>query len=200
MTAFRAAGRIIIMEGMPGAGKTTCIRRLSRLVANAAIVPQLWIPPSQWGARDDDAIAKRYLTLEEVRARRIAALARTCAYVFVDRSYYTTLAYAYARGLCIGSMAGYRAVYEAALERSRAYSVARPSRLVLLFVDIDVSLRRRAKISPRRDFPRWFDSDFLHGMARYYRQIIHALRPQPLVIDTSALTIVQTVAAIRTGL
>lgn len=160
----RAVGRVITIEGMPGAGKTTAANHLT--AAGHAVVGEYTSysgsPTSldEHPAVDDD----RAHQANWLRKHRAAIDRRSAgATVFVDRDWLTSLAYAYS--IRDDELLARRADW--AIRHLRAGALALPSAYVVVHVDADESLRRRAR-QLRPNHP-WSRPNPLRRLAAFYR-------------------------------
>ena len=181
-TGSRARGRLVALEGIDGAGKSTLARALVRVLRNRGLSVGIRHEPSdrklgslaQIVSREDAWTGAVYFTVDRYLARPALekALARHDV-VVSDRSFYSTLAYQ-------GSVLPPR-------DRRRLQELERtatrvPDRVILLEIDPRVAMRRlggrarmRGPLEERRTLER---------VAHAYREL--ARDPRWLVLDARA--------------
>lgn len=152
---------MIAIDGMPGAGKTTTLHRLQDALPSQVVVFPEAQPP------DDprpDAEAARSL-LAEARNRLDAARrlqqARPGLLVVSDRCHIGVLAYRYA---LMATGKGPRQDFDRALELSHCLGLTAPDAhdgILVLLVDPDESVARRAAYAHDDRYRLWFDPGFL---------------------------------------
>jgi thymidylate kinase len=179
----RFAGRLLIVEGLPGAGKTSAIARICHLT-DSIVLPELdhvveapdrdnceWAKLQRW-----------YVERERARQAALNSLLRQGRSVIQDRCVLSTLAFAYAESK------------ECSVERTKqtaallagAPRFTLPDTLLLMYVDIEVSLQRRESFRGSTTYKPWFDRQFLQRLDEYYRVVVPRLLPCPTIeIDTT---------------
>ncbi|HZY91812.1 MAG TPA: dTMP kinase [Thermoplasmata archaeon] len=175
----RARGKLVAVEGVDGAGKSTFVRGLADALRKDGYTVSLWREPtdSAISARaiaagtDQPWTAALFFTLDRAHARpALERLLDRSDLVLSDRSFYSTLAYQGSRfpprdrpGL-------------AALERAVAHL---PDRVVWLRISPSVALRRvRTRGKPPAPLER---IRTLRGVARTYGRLARA--PGWIVVD-----------------
>lgn len=166
----RAVGRVITIEGMPGAGKTTAANHLTAIghtvvgeyTSDSGSPTRLDEHPA---VDDDTAHQANWL-----RKHRAATDHRSAgATVFLDRDWLSSLAYAHS--IRDDELLARRADW--ALGHLRAGALALPSAYVVVHIDPDESLRRRAH-QLRPNHP-WSRRNPLRRLAAFYRAPATAL-------------------------
>ena len=192
---MKSRGVIIAFEGVPGAGKTTTIKMLAKKVfgRKAVVLPQVIL--SQYKG-DDLFVSKRYLDAEIKKVAMIRRLQKQYQYVLVDRSFFTTLAYSYARSKSELDPRSYAELIRYFRQLDRAHKFLRPTHLFFFFVSITKSLKRRASYAKFKRFERWFDPKFLKHLESFYRRGVGFGMPQPVIIDTTDMTKKEVVSII----
>jgi thymidylate kinase len=166
-------GRYIVVDGDPGAGKTTAISSLSMHPSTislseldhisgvcSGLVPNLEMP-GEW-----------YLDLERQRQTEVANLIRAGRCVIQDRSFLSTLAFSYAR--CSSTVDEGRLLH--LIERAMTPSpLIAPDALLILTVEVATSLRRRSAFARSPNHKFWFDLSFLQRFHDFF-QIISTMR------------------------
>jgi dTMP kinase len=175
-------GRLVALEGIDGAGKSTLSRALARTLRRYGLSVARRREPTdpklgalaQSVSRDDPWTGAVYFTVDRYVAR--AALERLLArhdVVITDRSFYSTLAY---QGSALPLRERRRL---AELERT---ATREPDRLILLEIRPRVALRRLGGRAHRRGPLE--KSRTLDRVARAYRTL--ARGPRWLVLDAEA--------------
>lgn len=187
---------IIAFEGMPGAGKTTAIKNLVKILGKRAIVlPQINLPIS-WS--DGLQTSKRYLDAEIRKATAIRELSNRCQYLLIDRTFLTTLAYAYARSRQNDNPVPYRKVVQYFRNLDKKHHFPRPTKIVLFFLKTRKSLERRARYTTVKAFKRWFSPEFLKYFAAFYqRHYTKFEMPPPIIIDTTNMAPNEIITELR---
>jgi dTMP kinase len=178
----RAPGRLIAVEGIDGAGKTTFVRRLAvalrrrgwsvglRREPNDPVLGEL----AQRASVGDPWTGGVYFTLDRQLARAgLEEALRSFDVVVSDRSFYSTLAY---QGSALRPRLARR------LARLQRSATVVPDRVVLLDLEPRRGLDRLARRSTRRA-PLERRST-LRRVARAYRRL--ARPPQWIVVDARA--------------
>jgi dTMP kinase len=175
-------GRLIVLEGIDGAGKTSVQRSLLRrwktegvrVVGRREPTDPVLGRQAVAAGPDDPALAALYFTLDRILARpEVDRLRREGTSVLQDRSFYSTLVY---QGSRLPSRQGRE------LERLQRQIAPRPDWVVLLDVDapegldrVDRSRRGRSPIERLA---------LLRAASREYRRF--ARRERWIVLDASA--------------
>lgn len=176
-------GRLLIVEGVPGAGKTSTIARVCQMT-DSIVLPELdhvvdapernkgeWAERQGW-----------YVERERARQAALRSLLGQGRSVIQDRCVLSTLAFAYAETR-EGSVE--RTTQTAALLAGTP-SFILPDALLLMYVDIDVSLRRRQSFRRSTPYRQWFNKKFLQRLDKFYRVVAPRLLPCPTIeIDTT---------------
>jgi len=191
--------KIVAFEGMPGAGKTSTIRMLKNILEKrAAVIPQIAIPSLRY--IDSLAISQKYLDIEIKKANKIRKL--ICKgryeYLFLDRTFLTTLAYAYVRSHQDKNFGSYNKLVEYfhALDAKRHFP--RPTLCFLFLVSTQKSIHRRRKYLKMKAFRLWFDPLFLKQMRSFYRKYAADFdMPKPVVINTTSMKPRKIISIVR---
>lgn len=177
--------KVIVFEGMPGAGKTRTIKILKKTLGKQSIViPQVILPSS---CKDDDlTTSKKYLDAEIKKIEKIKKLENRYEYILIDRTFLTTLAYAYAHSRQNNNTNLFRKVLRYFRTVDARKHFLRPNYFFLFFVDIDESIYRRKKYAKIKKFRQWFSPTFLNQMNFFYIKYASSFdMSKPIVIDTT---------------
>lgn len=182
MRPSAARGRLIVLEGIDGTGKSTLQRRLARRWRKAGWTVALAREPNDrtLGARaqaagvDDPWSSGLLFTLDRLAARpRLESLLAGADLVVMDRSFYSTLAY---QGSALPPSDRRRL---ALLQREATIA---PDRVVLLDLPPSTALARVGRRGrSRAPLER---AKTLHRVARAYRALARA--PRWVVVDARA--------------
>jgi len=178
--------KIIALEGMPGAGKTTFINQYVSS-GNIIFVPQLQIEENILN-KDDLETSKRFLFAEQKKTEQLQALGKRYSEVVIDRTFFTTLAYCYARSKARSTPEEYMSllrVYEGI-----KHTITFPTHVIFLDVSIVESIKRRLIYSGDIRYKNWFDPVFLGYLREFYTTELKKFFPEVLVnIDTTDLKV-----------
>lgn len=176
--------KIIAIEGMPGAGKTTFIESYFH-EKEISSLPQL--QNKKILNYDDFKTSKHFLKMEERKTRQINELSKRYKKIILDRTFITTLAYCYARARKNGKPKEYRALL--AFHNKIKHTITLPTHLVHMDVSINKSLQRRSAFSHDKRYKNWFDPMFLNYLKEFYETELKRVLPlTQLYIDTSKMT------------
>ena len=191
-------GRMLVLEGPPGAGKTIALASLVRSLGDRCAFftePCLALEnPQLYAAGDADQHIQWHLQHELLRYRRITSLAAPAEVVVCDRNHLGALAYVYATH---GSGSVRYQAARATYLREIAPTVPHDLDTVILLVSVEASLARRGGSAELPRWAHWYDSEVLCRLREFYLQHAAALCPrQPIVIDTDPLSLAQTVGEV----
>ena len=169
------AGRLVVLEGMPGAGKTTAASALAEL--GHAVVGEYTDDASATIAvsahpdvGDDDAHQRNWLR----KAAQCSALLGRHPVVYADRDWLSSLSYAYCTAPDDGgAMLSRRAAW--AGRHLSDGSLLLPGAYVIFDLDPETSITRRAG-RPRPGHP-WNRPQALARLREFYRDPARSLRP-----------------------
>lgn len=179
----RFAGRLLVVEGLPGAGKTSAIARVCHLT-DSIVLPELdhVVEAPDRDNCEWDELQRWYVERERGRQAVLHSLLQQGRSVIQDRCVLSTLAFAYAES---GESSVERTRQTAALlAGTPAFTL--PDTLLLMYVDIEVSLQRRESFRGSATYRTWFDRHFLQRLDEYYRLVVPHLLPCPTItLDTT---------------
>lgn len=178
--------KIIALEGMPGAGKTTFINKYADN-KNIIFIPQLQIEKDVL-SKDNLETSKQFLFLEEKKTVQLDDLCKQYSEIVMDRTFFTTLAYCYARSKINNTQEEYSLllrVYEGI-----KHTITFPTHVIYLDVSIDESIERRVPYSKDSRYKNWFDPIFLGYLKEFYTTELKKFFPIILLyVDTTDLQI-----------
>lgn len=179
----RFPGRLLVVEGLPGAGKTSAIARVGH-ATDSIVVPELdhvVEAPTQGNGEWAD-VQRWYVERERSRQVALRRLLRQGRSVIQDRCVLSTLAFAYATT----ADCSIERIEQTAALLVGTPGFTLPDALLLMHVDIDVSLRRRQSYRGTTAYKQWFDRHFLERLDEFYRVVAPHLLPCPTIeIDTT---------------
>ncbi|MDR3117061.1 MAG: hypothetical protein LBT98_00575 [Puniceicoccales bacterium] len=192
----RGPGRLIVLEGLPGAGKTTCFHRAIARHGAAGVLfigesnPPPWIHcPSLQGGRG----SRYFHLLWEGRLATLGQLLAAGHCLVLDRSFLSNLAYLHA----VGSPA-----YAPTLDHYRRLGcLDRPPDLLFLFdLPTGQSIARKRRLEGKAFSPPWCRPEFIDRLRRFYFDVLPPLLPGPpfpipgTLSPRAVLGLVQTLA------
>jgi thymidylate kinase len=183
--------KIVALEGTPGAGKTSVITKLTKddSLINNLCIPELNIDLTSEKIVDDLKISKLYLDAEINKAKTIRKALNKYEYIFLDRTFLTTLAYSCALSKKKKSSQEYENLVDYFKKLDKKYDFPRPNYLVYLTIPLTLSLARRADFSHLEEFKNWFDLEFLKYFTEFYKRNLDEFKmPKPIFIDTTKLS------------
>lgn len=188
-------GCLVVLEGAPGAGKTTFLHRSSGL-GGVSTFPQLDHTTQTPLVPDNDAL-DWYVTEELNRCRHVrAALSASSHYVIQDRCVLSVLAFAYAAARRYGHDGRFASALRKVLQRTRG-RLLQPDILFVLTVAPHVGLQRRYTLAGPPSHEEWRDTTFLRHHASFYTEFLPTFPARRVhVIDTTELTVGATTDAI----
>lgn len=189
-TAHEEPGRLVVFEGIPGAGKTT----VSKLLAsrnNLLLLPELdhvTALNTRGEVLKDDVVEGWYVETELDRQLVIRERLEAGKYIFQDRSILSTIAFAYARAMIDNDYLRFKRFTEH-LTKAAGNKLLLPDAVVILLVDQRTSLERRRRFSRQRQFALWFDTEFLSHYEVFYQRHVYQVMPMRMDrLDTSHLS------------
>ncbi len=178
--------KIIALEGMPGAGKTTFI---NKYVDNKdrVFIPQLQIDESIL-SKDNLETSKQFLFAEEKKTARLDDLCKQYSEIVMDRTFFTALAYCYARSKSNNTQEEYISLLR--VYKGIKHTITFPTHVIFLDVSINESIKRRISYSKENRYKNWFDPVFLGYLREFYTTELKKFFPTILLhIDTSGLNL-----------
>ncbi|MFH1178483.1 MAG: glycosyltransferase family 4 protein [bacterium] len=178
--------KIIAVEGMPGAGKTTFIKEYIRN-RKISSLPQLQIKNKKILNANTLETSRSFLKTEAYKTKQINVLGKHSKEVVLDRTFITTLAYCYARSKLNRKPEEYASLLET--YNKIKHTITLPTHLVYMDISIKKSIHRRKAFSRDKRYKNWFNPTFLSYLKEFYVIELKKILPlTPLYIDTSNLT------------
>ncbi|MFH1454997.1 MAG: glycosyltransferase [bacterium] len=179
--------KIVALEGMPGAGKTTFIKNYADN-EKKLFIPQLQIKDEKILDKDNFETSKQFLIIEKNKTDFINKIDKKYSEIILDRTFITTLAYCYARSKVNNTPKEYELLLE--VYEKVKHTITFPTHLIYLDVSIKESLKRRGVYSKSIKYKNWFDPIFLGYFKKFYRtELKKFLFIKISYIDTSNLDV-----------
>jgi thymidylate kinase len=179
--------KIIALEGMPGAGKTTFIKNYLNH-KEKVFLPQLQIENKRILHKNNLETSKQFLIAEKNKANLINKLGKNHSEIIMDRTFITTLAYCYARSKMNNTPKEYKKLLNFYMKIK--HKITFPTHVVYMDVSIEKSLKRRQSYSKNEKYQNWFNPTFLNYFKDFYKMELKKFLPVTLsYIDTSNLTL-----------
>lgn len=183
-------GRLVIFEGIPGAGKTTVLKHLSSR-SDLLLLPELdhtTVLNQQGEVLKDNLVEGWYISSELDRQLIIRENLQAGKYIFQDRCIVSTIAFAYARAMIDNDYLSFKRFSER-LTKAVVDKLLLPDALILLFVNWRISLERRRQFSHQRQYALWFNTEFLSHYEDFYQSHAHHMLPIRIdKVDTSSFS------------
>ena len=178
--------KIIALEGMPGAGKTTFIKNYLDH-SKKVFLPQLHIKNKRILRKNNLETSKQFLVAEKNKTSAIEKLSKNHPEIIIDRSFITTLAYCYARSKMNNTPEEYKELLD--FYKKIRNKITFPTHIVYIDVSIYKSLKRRHVHSKNEKYQNWFNPTFLNYFKDFYKTELKKFLPLKLYyINTSNLT------------
>lgn len=171
---------ILALEGIPGAGKTSCFSLLlDRFFSKVIFLSEINPEPKDFWINADSIIQGNHF--DRLWVERGDLLSRSSYSFFLDRSYLSNLAYWYATDGLLGT-SHYQKRKEFVLRRFRKDFL---NTVVVLTCQIPISIARRKKANSSAN-PPWNDEIFLQYFMDFYRRELPTfVAADALFFDTS---------------
>ena len=183
--------KLIVFEGMPGAGKTTLVNRLTERnnLPGCFAIEQLTL---RQDLVENLETSIEYIDAELERIKRAQQEAPRRSTLLFDRSALTTLAFRYAKSTMAGENNEYQELLKYLTAKIADLDI-RPNLLILFDVSIEESMNRRRDFSENPLNKTWFNKEFLSVLQGFYRNLIPeiCIAHNNVCIDTTRLSIDQ---------
>jgi thymidylate kinase len=166
---------MLVLDGLPGCGKTTRLGALRRQCPNAVVFPEAQ-PPDE---ADEHTVLRALMGEDYARTQAARHLAEHEPHrpVASDRSHLGVLAYRYAHARLTGAWADFEhaLTYTSVLDQRH-----HDDTVLILHLDPAESLRRRGgpAASSNRFWP-WFDPAFLRAYGEFWHHLDQWVTPGP---------------------
>lgn len=172
-------GILIAFEGTPGAGKTTIWNRLKADLALQSLslhfVPVL-IEPAEWSSeskyRNRDLIPlvdQWYLEQEKKRANMLRSVLASGRHAIQDRSFLSTLCFAFARSMWLQDVDYYRQ-FQRTFDQKYRHQVLIPDTVINLLVLPRISIQRVLTGATTRAAGPWTSPSFLEAWYEFVQE------------------------------
>ena len=181
-------GRYTIIEGDPGAGKTSVTTTAERVVSNSVVLKEFnHIEQSDNAYRGDQKwIQNWYMANECERQAKVHHLLTAGNHVIQDRSVLSTLAFAYATH----EQSKPDKFLDVLQRRAAAPAFIAPDTLFIMQVEPIASLERRRAFREAHAYSIWFDASFLARFHAFFKNVASLnLAAETIVIDTSSMSL-----------
>lgn len=176
--------KIIAIEGMPGAGKTTFIENYARS-KKIKFIPQLQIK-KEILLKDNIETSKQFIFAEKDKTTLIDKFSKKYSEIILDRTFITTLAYCYARSKIYSNSKEYKLLLN--FYNEVKHIITFPTHIIYLDVSIEESLKRRKIYSKYSIYKNWFNPLFLKYFKEFYQKELKKILPVPFsYINTNNL-------------
>jgi glycosyltransferase involved in cell wall biosynthesis/thymidylate kinase len=186
--------KIIAIEGMPGAGKTTFIKEYVD-DDKITFLPQLQVSESIL-SKDNLETSKQFLFTEHEKTQKIQEVGKKYTEIVLDRTFFTTLAYCYARSKINNTSEEFDSlllVFEGIKN-----TITFPTHVIYLDVSVDESLKRRSAFANDDRYKNWFNPLFLSYLREFYTREFKKFFPEVLLyLDTTNTKISDVSSKIR---
>lgn len=165
----RRVGQLIVLEGMPGAGKTTTARALAqsglRVLGEYTSATAATIPHNEHPAIDDDDAHQNNWLRKSAQARALTS-AETPGPMYLDRDWLSSLAYAFSiADTDDGTLLRERIFW--AYRHLTIGTLLLPDTYAIFDLDGPTSLKRR--VATRRPDHPWNHPNALYRLRDFYR-------------------------------
>ena len=162
---------LIILEGLPGAGKTTLGKRLARKFGGV-LIPQIILPfPKNYKQLASYAKEQFFMKNDLQKYKKARQCLKNKKLVIMDRGIFSTIAYNYALTRLKQSNT-YKKVMEFYKKNRKIFNL--PQIIVYLNVSILNSLRRKKRLPPKKteEASLWVNPYFLKEMKNFYHKFL----------------------------
>jgi len=186
--------KIIAFEGMPGAGKTTLIRKIieKNLLKKCINIPQLEISRQLCNLKNGLAVSKLHLDAEGQKFNKISNLLKKYDYILLDRTFLTTLAYCYARAKIKNDKVQYLMLLDYFKQLDKKDFFIKPTHVICFSLPIKESISRRLRFSKINEYRYWFNPRFLDYFSKFYSKENLAKFKIPKIIFINASRLNET--------
>lgn len=179
--------KLIVFEGIPGAGKTSIanLLRKEQKTNSWVFLPEIHLDD----AHDDLNASFLYIREEIKRGKEIKKfLASDSNVLIMDRNYFSTMAYCFARSRLTGKLSEYRKLETFLKGFLNSGEIYKPTQTIFLDVSIEESIKRRRRFISDPRYKNWFNPIFLVAMQEYYARLSNKLNDSCFVVTTSGRT------------
>lgn len=168
--------KMIVLEGLPGAGKTTikdCFIDNNNVEAVDQILPD--------NPEDDSKLTLAFIkTSEKLKTEKFNSSMKKI--VLFDRYYVSTLAYHWAYD-AVFKTSTFEEVYRWYLTSLKAREINKPFLILYIKIPTKYAFSRKKRISSKTSNNPWLRADFLEKFVEYYEYFFLNIEPETLVIN-----------------
>lgn len=173
--------KLYVLEGLPGAGKTSIVSNFEVAEKEIEIIPQ--ILPSE--PIFDQAMSHAfYLQSEELKTQRYKSSVRHVC--ISDRYYVSTLGFYWAYDK-IHKSNTYSLVFDWYKKTIEQRKIIRPFTVFHIKVPIELSVERKGRVLSMDYTNLWLNASFLEYFNQYYEYFYNEIEPQTNVVEISGL-------------
>lgn len=181
--------RLYVLEGLPGAGKTSTVELLSSADDSLEAIPQI-LPEEP--TFDQDMSQDFFMRSDQLKTQRFVGSGSSVC--LSDRYYASTLAFSWAYDKMHGTKTHSKALKWYKLARKQGKLVS-PYAVFYINVPVDVSLVRKGRVASKRTEDLWLNTDFLKYFGKYYDYFYRKVEPQTRLIKISGLKALEDIQA-----
>lgn len=173
--------RLYVLEGLPGAGKTSMVEMLSRHDSSICAIPQI-LPEEP--AFDQAMSQEFFMQSDQLKTRRFLTSKNNVC--LSDRYYASTLAFHWAYDKIHGTNS-YAKVFKWYRSASKQGKLVSPYAVFYIDVPIDMSLARKGRTASKSTDDLWLNTDFLQYFGSYYDYFYVQIEPETRLIKIFGL-------------
>lgn len=168
--------KIIALEGLPCAGKTTFLNKFKENNSGFYCVPELYVEIKEDST--SSSIREQYANAELNKKRTIDGVDKN---VLFDRSFLSTMAFSYSKHKTTGDNGDY--IYNKKFMEENKHNIIIPDFVFVLVITPKESIERRSKMTRDNSQSFWKNELFLKNfMNFYYTEDFYSIIPKAKVL------------------